>query len=165
MRTRVQLLREFSDGHVRNRLESWAVAGARAGVEYRYPLLDKRIVEFALGLPAQMYRLQGHSRFLFRAAVAGTVPDEICWHDEKNEPTRVSEGTEILIQFMADWTAAAARQSRFVDMAALAHWLQTSSQARQRDYSQYLYDCLAALKAGLIADFESRHGGAAPIDE
>ena len=153
--TRTQQLREFSDGHVRNRLESWAVAGSRAGVEYRYPLLDKRIVEFALGLPAQMYRLQGHSRYLFRAAVSGTIPHQVCWHDFKYEPARVREGDELLAEVLVGWMKDRFyRESRFIDLAVLDEWIASPSQTIESDYSRHLYEQQSALKAGLLADFE-----------
>lgn len=32
-------------------MEGWAASGARPGIEYAHPLLDRRVLEFALGLP------------------------------------------------------------------------------------------------------------------
>ena len=32
-------------------MEGWAATGACRGIEYRHPLLDRRILEFALSLP------------------------------------------------------------------------------------------------------------------
>ena len=36
------------------RCESWHVMGFRKGVEYRYPLLDRRIIEYMLKVPSEL---------------------------------------------------------------------------------------------------------------
>jgi hypothetical protein len=58
-------------------------------MEYVYPLLDKRIVEFALGVPASCFINNGHSRYLFRSALQNLLPNEIVWSSSKDEPNRV----------------------------------------------------------------------------
>ncbi len=57
-------------GHLVNRIESWASAGALVGVKYSYPLLDQRLVELCFSLPSQVYCNPGRSRAVFRDAVA-----------------------------------------------------------------------------------------------
>ena len=37
-------LERMRDGGVTRRIEGWAASGVRRGIEYRYPLLDRRIV-------------------------------------------------------------------------------------------------------------------------
>ncbi|MEM6479903.1 MAG: asparagine synthase-related protein, partial [Pseudomonadota bacterium] len=46
----------LSNGHIAERVEGWAVAGARYGIEYRYPMLDRRVMEFALSIPRPLFR-------------------------------------------------------------------------------------------------------------
>jgi asparagine synthase (glutamine-hydrolysing) len=160
MRIRTQQLSEFGAGYVRNRLESWAVAGNRAGIEYRYPLLDKRIVEFALGLPPQMYRLEGHSRYLFRAAVTGTIPDEVCWHDIKSEPHRVWEVARLLVQTVQKWELENAMLgSRYIDLGALRDWIASIPRIGETDYTRKLEKGPSALKSAAVADFELECSG------
>lgn len=62
-------------GHLECRIDSWARAGARHGVVYRYPLLDRELVQFALGLPVEATCLHGRPRGLFRSAMSGVLPD------------------------------------------------------------------------------------------
>jgi len=80
----------FNQGHILSRIESWSSSGFNDKIEYCYPLLDKRIVEFALGIPSELYRRQGKSRFVFRDAVVGLLPEEIRWDNTKFESNRVN---------------------------------------------------------------------------
>ncbi|WP_194778164.1 asparagine synthase-related protein [Pararhodonellum marinum] len=40
------------NGHIAERLEDWYINGQLHGLEYRYPLLDKRIVEYMFAVPS-----------------------------------------------------------------------------------------------------------------
>jgi asparagine synthase (glutamine-hydrolysing) len=88
-------LAELESGFLRNRLESWASSSFGTGIQYRYPMLDKRIVEFSLGVSPLMYRRGGTSRWLFRQAVAERLPPAIVWESSKQEPERVSALVEM----------------------------------------------------------------------
>ncbi|MEJ2501432.1 MAG: asparagine synthase-related protein, partial [Campylobacterales bacterium] len=68
-------------GHLLCRLESWRASAFESRLEYSFPLLDKRIVEFALSLPATMYYHNGITRYLYRHAVTGILPENIQWGD------------------------------------------------------------------------------------
>ena len=81
--TQLALLRR---GHIAQRAEGWAEAGARRGVEYRYPLLDRRLLRFALGLPPDMYRRGPWSRWIMRHALRSVLPGEVLWNRRKEEP-------------------------------------------------------------------------------
>lgn len=78
-------IRLINYGHLTERLESWAENGGRRGMEYRYPLLDRRVVEFALGVPERLFHYQGWKRYLFRETVGGILPDEVQWNKLKAE--------------------------------------------------------------------------------
>ena len=93
----------YHQGHIVNRVESWGASAFKERVEYSYPLLDKRIVEFALGLPPEMYRQKGKGRFLFRHAVSGLLPEDIQWGNFKREPKRVSLLFEIEKEALKIW--------------------------------------------------------------
>ena len=76
-------------GHLSRRMEGWAASGARHGIEYRYPLLDRRVLEFALGLPPEQYRRGRWSRWLMRRALDPVLPPEVCWNADKRDPARL----------------------------------------------------------------------------
>ena len=75
-------------GHLADRIEGWAASGARRGIEYRYPLLDRRLLEFALGLPPEQFRRGRWGRWLFRHGCAPMLPAEVCWNRSKHDPAR-----------------------------------------------------------------------------
>jgi asparagine synthase (glutamine-hydrolysing) len=76
-------LRLLAHGHLTYRTESWAAHGADIGVRYAFPLLDRRIAEFALSLPDDLYFRDGWKRWIFREAVAGILPDAVRWNPDK----------------------------------------------------------------------------------
>ena len=85
-RTQLSLLQH---GHLQERIEGWAASGARRGLEYRYPLLDRRVLEFALGLPAEQFRRGKWTRWVMRHALRSVLPPDICWHPGKEDPARL----------------------------------------------------------------------------
>ncbi|CAK0750684.1 hypothetical protein CCP3SC15_1700001 [Gammaproteobacteria bacterium] len=86
----------LAHGHLTHRIESWAAAGATHGVVYRYPLLDRELVEFCLGVPPGQYILGGMQRSLYRRALAGRVPDEVRLVDKLPESHRVRRLTQVV---------------------------------------------------------------------
>ncbi len=64
--------------HLQWQLMGWAATGAKNGIDYRYPLLDRRLIEFSLGLPATMMGRQGWDRYLFRYAMRDRLPAGAC---------------------------------------------------------------------------------------
>ncbi len=81
--TQVDLLER---GHVTRRIESWAWSGDRVGVTYRYPLLDRRVLDLCLGLPEGLWWHAGQRRWLFRRVADGILPVGIASEAVKNEP-------------------------------------------------------------------------------
>jgi asparagine synthase (glutamine-hydrolysing) len=67
----------ISRGHIDGRIDSWHQMALRFGFEYGYPLLDRRLVEWSLGMPPEMFRDGEHSRRVFRMALAGSVSNEV----------------------------------------------------------------------------------------
>ena len=89
---RATQLRLLQSGVHASRMERWAVGGARHGIEYRYPLLDRRVLEFALGLPPEQYRRGRWSRWLMRRALDPILPSEVCWNPSKWESFESARG-------------------------------------------------------------------------
>ena len=77
----------FRDGHLLFRIENWASSAIGKKLEYSYPLLDKRIVEFALAIPEEVYASKrGHQRFFFKSAVSDLLPENIVWTEKSLDP-------------------------------------------------------------------------------
>ena len=93
-RTQVQLLHA---GHLSARIEGWAASGARRGIEYRYPLLDRRLLEFALGLPPEQFRRGRWGRWLFRHGLRAVLPSAVCRNRRKTDPARAAPLIEAFV--------------------------------------------------------------------
>ena len=72
--------------HLQGRCEKWFMMGYRHGVEYRYPLLDKRIIEYMLKVPSELLCKTDYFRPLLREISEGILPDEVRWNWSKNDP-------------------------------------------------------------------------------
>lgn len=68
---------------IAQRMEWWAQTGARHGLAVAYPLLDRRLVTFALSLPSSLFYRGGWTRRVYRDAMAGILPPEILWRRDK----------------------------------------------------------------------------------
>lgn len=70
----------FHYGHLQERIESWAMSSFSNKTEYSYPLLDRRLVEFAIGIPEDMFApKEMHRRFLWRKSIELLLPFDIVW--------------------------------------------------------------------------------------
>lgn len=75
----------YFSGHLTNRIESWYCHGKRFGIDYAYPLLDRRVLEFAYSLPGWCFADERGTRRVFRAAVSRYWPDDLAERTPKNE--------------------------------------------------------------------------------
>ena len=98
-------------GHLTQRIEDWATSGARYGLSYSYPLLDKRLLTFCLGLPSQCLYQDGERRALFRRAMKGALPEDVRLKSTKDEPANIAlakrlvpEGLCRLFEQTQPWT-------------------------------------------------------------
>ena len=73
-------------GHMQDRTSSWYQVGRLHGIDYRFPLLDVRVVECALSLPWRAFLSEGWDRAAFRVMAADHVPASIAWNVSKIEP-------------------------------------------------------------------------------
>jgi asparagine synthase (glutamine-hydrolysing) len=55
----------------------WQDNGTAFGLEARDPTLDKRVMEFCLGVPEDQYLQAGRDRMLIRRAMEGYLPDSV----------------------------------------------------------------------------------------
>ncbi|MEO0463972.1 MAG: asparagine synthase-related protein [Pseudomonadota bacterium] len=66
------------------RLEASALFAATYGVEYRFPLLDRALVQQFLHTPSIEKRRGSMGRYLHRRAMMNDIPDSIAWHPTKD---------------------------------------------------------------------------------
>lgn len=110
--------------HLQKRCEDWMTDGYRRGVEYRYPLLDRRIIEYMLTVPTVvLYRPNG-PRALVRDLSEGLLPESVRENYSKTDPVllahtyRVHEEAALrLIDEVAEWKSSGAL--KFIDFALL----------------------------------------------
>jgi asparagine synthase (glutamine-hydrolysing) len=72
--------------HLQERCETWTVMGYRKGIEYRYPLLDKRIIEYMLKVPTELLCQTDSFRPLLREICKGILPEEVRLNTDKSDP-------------------------------------------------------------------------------
>ncbi len=112
-------------GHLGERIDGWAASGARHGLEYSYPLLDRRLLEFALGLPPEQFRRGRRGRWLMRRALDGVLPAGIRWNPSKRDPVRAGAVIGSLGEALAavrevlHGRSAPPSRSRYVDVGRL----------------------------------------------
>jgi asparagine synthase (glutamine-hydrolysing) len=79
----IRLLRLY---HLQERCENWAINGFRNGVEYRYPLLDKRIIEYVLKIPSKLLSDISLPRPLLSKICEGILAPGTILNLRKNDP-------------------------------------------------------------------------------
>ena len=127
-RTQLWLLQA---GHLAERIEGWAAGGVRHGIEYRYPLLDRRLLEFALSLPPEQFRHGRWSRWLVRRALDPMLPAEVCWNPGKADPARFEPmaaafaGALPVVRRKLDARMEPPSRARYIDMPRLLERLDT----------------------------------------
>lgn len=94
---RKDMLTYWSSGHVLTRVESWETESIINRLTYVYPMLDKRIIEFMLEVPAEYLVKNGEGRYLFRLAMKDLLPDEILWMGKEQEINRVTRLLSLLV--------------------------------------------------------------------
>ncbi|WP_234027015.1 asparagine synthetase B [Erythrobacter sp. HKB08] len=81
------------------RIEDWAISGHEHGVRYRYPMLDRRVMEFAYSLPGELFRQGPTRRWFFREMMKGILPENIRCETSKRERLRTTALERRLQQF------------------------------------------------------------------
>jgi len=93
---REHMLAYWEYGHIQSRVESWNTLAIRKHLEYTYPLLDRKIIEFMFSIPSKYFIHNGVGRYLFRLASKGLLPEKILWADTKEEPNRVKRLSSLM---------------------------------------------------------------------
>ncbi|GEN29728.1 asparagine synthetase B [Halovibrio variabilis] len=76
------------NGHIASRMSLWSTWAGPLGIQYRYPLMDKRLLEFSLSLPPDMLWQKRRKRIVYRMAMVDALPERVSKHDVANETKR-----------------------------------------------------------------------------
>lgn len=122
VRTNQQMLLDY--GHLTNRIEAWAISGSQHQLVYSYPLLDRRIVEFALGIPVDLFFKQGWKRYLFRLSTGNLLPERVRWNKTKEDPASFAQLDDCQSEIAEAWKEMRlARFNRNRHSPQLNEWL------------------------------------------
>jgi len=120
--------------HLVNRIESWSAACDGQNLGYAYPLLDKRIVEFAVGMDSYHYCHNGITRFTFRDVIKDLLPAATVYSSQKQEPQRARRDLSVCVAALKKWRecrVAVGVSNRFVDEEKLCALIDALSIPKQ----------------------------------
>jgi len=101
----------LKEGLIQQRIESWAAAGYDKKIEYAYPLLDKRIIEFSLAIPEELYsKKNGYSRYFFREAISHLIEHDIVWAPKSADLQASYKRLELYDESLHHWFQKYAQQ-------------------------------------------------------
>jgi len=145
-------LRYLEFYHLQERCESWAVNGFRHGVEYRYPLLDRRIIEYIMKIPTELLCQANQSRPLMRELGKGLVPEEVRLNSLKRDPAHSAyisrlfrEAGNVLVHNAESWKKEP--ELSFVDYRLLEEDIQRLRAEPDEAGERVLYRFLVYLEA------------------
>jgi asparagine synthase (glutamine-hydrolysing) len=72
--------------HIPARTENLYLFGRKYGIEYKFPLLDKRIIEYMLSIPSEFLYKGRFTRILLRELSDEFLPGDFSWIDQTAEP-------------------------------------------------------------------------------
>lgn len=121
---------QLANGPHHDRAVAWTLAGAAVGMRYRFPLLERRVLTVALGLPLEaLFTHDRLRRWPIRAAGEGLLPDEVRLGG-KQEPIvlesqeRARRGAPPLVAPRVA-VAAAGNRAAYVNVPVLQDMLET----------------------------------------
>jgi asparagine synthase (glutamine-hydrolysing) len=181
--SRIEQLRMAPDGrenrwrlmtspHIAEAAEVWAQTGARYGIAFAFPFLDRRVVEFSLSLPSELFLRGGFRRRAFRDAMVDVLPERVRLRHLKYQPFpgRMLDVAESKNELLARIDAFEHNQSvcRMIDLALLRRQIEAfPPPERLREEMRggeptpaTLMN--AALRAFTAAEYLEQHGDPAP---
>ena len=85
----VMTLREHQNNlinkpHIYYRLESTYLSGLSNRIEYRYPFLDVKLLEYFNKIPSKLKFNKGIPRYIFKEAMKQYLPEEVLWKEKSH---------------------------------------------------------------------------------
>jgi len=77
--------------HLAQRCEQWVFNGLKMGIIYRFPLLDKRIIEYVLKVPSKYFAQGNYSRVFIRELSKNILPEEVRLNQNKIDWTLIKK--------------------------------------------------------------------------
>jgi len=102
--------RELIEVGVQRRMALTEIAARHHGCEFRYPLLDKELVEFAYSLPSHLKCKHGVERYMFREVLKGHTTERIRMRRKADVLTSIDYGkirasvNELLDEVLTHWS-------------------------------------------------------------
>lgn len=133
-------LDRLMDGLITWRLEEWAANALPHGIEYRYPMLDRRIMEFALAIPGNQFQRGKWNRWIFRNSMRDILPPEVCWNQSKLEVERVRAAYEPFAAMVERYRnelrsgQLTPERSKYLDMPRLIKYMEPESFRASKTY-------------------------------
>jgi asparagine synthase (glutamine-hydrolysing) len=153
---------------IAERTEQWAQIGARHGLAFAFPLLDRRVVEFSLSLPSEHFLRDGFRRRLFRDAMADVLPPTVRWRHQKFRPfpSRIIDVAASKDEYLARIDTYEKNESvvRMIDLALLRRQVEafpSPERVREeiRDGGNPSAIMIAAIRTLDAAEYLEQHGG------
>jgi asparagine synthase (glutamine-hydrolysing) len=82
--------KQLNCGHIGMRMETWANWAQPHGFVYRYPLTDRRLLEFIISIPPEVLFMNDRPRGLALEVLKDVLPSNVMKHDFANERLRES---------------------------------------------------------------------------
>ena len=134
-------IKRITHPHVSQRLEYCSLIARKYGVEYRYPLLDIRLIEFYLSVPTRLKARNGIGRYLIRRTIEGIVPEKIQWRNDKSGATiptvhmRMVNDSEHILEIIKR-AKSNKLITQYIDLNKYEHWF---NKLRNRSEKNYRY--------------------------
>ena len=75
----------FDSPDIPSRTEMTAWKGAAHQIQYMFPFLDRRVVDFALSIPRHLYFKHGTSRYIYRKTFSKILPEWVARYPHKDD--------------------------------------------------------------------------------
>jgi asparagine synthase (glutamine-hydrolysing) len=145
---RATILRLLDLGYLPRRMEDWAVSGAQRRIVYSYPLLDRRLVEFALGTA------RGRPRRLFIDSLTDLLPREIDWTTDDREPATLAALEKEHIAAHVEWLSRRRelpKASRaFVEPGRIQDFIEAAQRAGSLRFLQGVKEAIGCYAIGRL---------------
>lgn len=153
-------LRMLQFFHLQRRCENWMVTGYRHGVEYRYPLLDRRIIEYMLKVPSEILCRTNAFRPLLRELGKDILTEEIRLNISKTDPVSWSYTRDLFrtaaLSYMGElgeWKANP--DLGFLDFGLLARDIEKYNESGDLADDMTFFKALVTIKA--VHEFTKRY--------
>jgi asparagine synthase (glutamine-hydrolysing) len=161
--------RLMTSPHLAESAEVWAQTGARYGLAFAFPLLDRRVVEFSLSLPSELFLRGGFRRRPFRDAMVDVLPERVRLRHQKYRrfPSMMLDVAERKNEFLALIDTFEQNESvrRMIDLALLRRQIEAfpspeclREEMRGGDNPTPRVAMDVALNSLAVAEYLAQHG-------